>query len=442
MNFNIKDDVACNNFSDAKDRILFDNVYSAFTNHGLSIDAETGEAKHFELRDLVTTQDLTRFIPQTVEVVIREALEPNLFITDRLFQQVDIPRGSRIQIGAIGAMEAGKVGQGGEYPQKFVDLDGGDMVALTTDKHGVKISLTQEVLDENLFDVVGIWLRAAGRALARHKERESAKLINEMGYDVFDNINPSNSYVGVTTGRDITGTANGSVTVNDIFEAYTYLLHRGFTPNVLVMHPLAWKTFMTDTEMREVVLANATVASYQQPQGNFAQNWGTSHGKLGLRTTATGNTATAGNTIKGGSAWTQTLNPLGSTFNIAPRYLPTPLEVIVTHYVPYRYGTRSAGTANEMTKSGLSNVIMIDSNNCGIIGQSMPVQMDRWTDPERDIENIKIKEAWGLAILEQGKAIGVLRNVTTDRNYNFENSNSQTLSEIPRDSGVVSGTSL
>jgi hypothetical protein len=95
-----------------------------------------------------------------------------------------------------------------------------------------------------------------------------------------------------------------------------------------------------------------------------------------------------------------------------------------------------------MTRSGLSNIIMVDSNNCGIIGQSYPVTMDRWTDPERDIENIKIREGWGLAILEQGKAVAVARNITTDRNYNFENSNAQTLSELDRDAITVSGVTL
>ena len=76
---------------------------------------------------------------------------------------------------------------------------------------------------------------------------------------------------------------------------------------------------------------------------------------------------------------------------------------------------------------------MVDSSNCGLIGQSMPVTMDRWSDPERDIENIKLKEMWGLALLEQGKAIAVARNISTDRNYNFENANNVSLDEIDRD---------
>ena len=427
----IREEVALRDFKTSEERVLLSNVYNAFTNRGLMQDVE-GNSEVFELRDLITTQDLTRFIPQTIEIIIREAIEPNLFIIDKLYQEINIPRGSRVQIGAIGAMEAGRVGQGGEYPERFVDMDGGDMVSLTTDKHGLKISLTEEVLRENLFDVVGIWLRAAGRALARHKERSGMKLINEMGYDIFNNLAPSGAYIGTTTGRNITGVPNGSMTVNDVFEMYTYLLHRGFNPDTLLMHPLAWKTFMTDTEMREVVLEGATVQSYRLPQGKYAETWQSGFNGLGLRHTATGNKETAGNQAKGGWAWTQTLNPLGATFNIAPRYLPTPLEVLVTQYVPFRYGPRTSGMANETTKGSISNIIMVDSTNCGLIGQAMPVTMDRWTDPERDIENIKLKEMWGLALLEQGKAVAVARNISSDRNYNFQNVNSLALSEINR----------
>ena len=431
----IKDEVALRDFKKQEDRVLFSNVYDAFTNRGLMTDA-SGDSEFFELKDLITTQDLTRFIPQTVETIVREAIEPNLFIVDKLFQEINIPRGSRIQIGAIGAMEAGRVGQGGEYPERFVDLDGGDMVALTTDKHGLKISLTEEVLQENLFDVVGIWLRAAGRALARHKERAAAKLINEMGYDVFDNLSPDDAYIGSTTGRNISGTPNGSMTVNDIFEMYTYLMHRGFNPDTIMMHPLAWKTFMCDTEMREVVLAGSTVNSYKNPNGSSAEGWATGHQGLGLRTKATGQGETVGDKTKGPWAWTQTLNPLGASFNIAPQYLPTPLEVLVTQYVTFDYGKRTGnGVANETTKGSTSSIVMVDSSNCGLIGQSMPVTMDRWSDPERDIENIKLKEMWGLALLEQGKGIAVSRNISTDRNYNFENTNAQDLIEI--DQGTV-----
>lgn len=430
----IKDEIALKNFSAEKERTAFGNVYDAFVSRGVMLDDE-GTAKEFSLRDLVTSQDLTRFMPQTIETIVREALEPNLFIVDRLFQGINIPRGSRIQIASVGAIEAARVGQGGEYQEKFVDItDSGEMISLVTDKHGLKISITQEVLDENLFDVVGLWLRAAGRALARHKERQAAKLINEMGYTVFDNVTPANAWVGATTGRDITGVANGSMTVNDVFEMYAYLLYRGFSPDVLLMHPLAWKTFMCDTEMREVVLANSTVASYRNPSGSAASGYGTGFGGLGLRTNATGNGVGSGNTAKGPNPWTQTLNPIGATFQIAPSYLPSALEVIVTQYVPFTADYKNTGHADS---TSLSNLVMVDSSQCGVIGQGKPVTVDKWSDPERDIQNIKIYESYGFGVLEQGKGIAKAANISTARNYNFENSNARQLAELDRTVAAV-----
>ncbi len=427
----IKDQVAYDSFPQKEDRVKYFNVYDAFTSRGRILD-DKGTVNTFELKDLVTKEDLMRFMPQTVETVVREAIEPNLFIVPRLFQEIMIEQGSRIQIGALGHMEAGRVGSAGEYPERMLDLDGGDMVAITTDKYGLKISLTEDVVQQNQFDVVNVWLRAAGKAMARCKERVGAKLINETGYKIFDNVSPTTSYAGMTTGRDITGTANGSMTSGDVFEMYAYLLNRGFSPDTLLMHPLAWKTFATDPEMREVVLAASTIA---QVKGQPAPNWGTGHRGFGLRTAGTGTEKTSGSTVKGPNPWVQTLNPLGAQFSVAPSYLPSPIQVIVTHMVPFSYGSQGI---ERMDTGCTTNVIMVDSDNCGVIGQSETARTDRWTDPERDILNIKVREAYGFAVLEQGKAIAKASNIAVSRNYNFENSNSQTLSTLTL-SGVPSG---
>jgi hypothetical protein len=431
----IKDQVAWENFAKKEDRVRYSNVYDAFQNRGRLMD-DKGDVQKFELKDLVTREDLMRFMPQTVETVVREAIEPNLFIVQNLCQPITIEQGSRIQIGALGSMEAGRVGQAGEYPEKMLDMDGGDMVAITTDKYGLKISLTEEVVQQNQFDVVNVWLRAAGKAMARCKEKVGTKLISEMGSKIFDNVSPSTSYAGITTGRDITGTPNGSMTSADVFEMYAYLLNRGFTPDTLLMHPLAWKTFATDPEMREVVLAASTIA---QVRGPSAPNWGTGHQGYGLRTAGTGTETTSGNNVKGPNPWVNTLNPLGAQWNIAPSYLPSPIKVIVTHFIPFSYGTRGI---ERMDTGCTTNVIMVDSSACAVVGQSEQVRTDRWTDPERDILNIKVREAYGFAVLEQGKGIAKASNISVSRNYNFDNVNSRTLgvtdlSTAP--SGWVSG---
>jgi len=428
----IRDEVAFEKSLDQDKRVKFNNVYDAFQTRGRLIDKDNNYHQ-FTLKDLVTREDLMRFVPITIETIIRESVEPNLFLVDKLFQTISIQPGSRVQIGALGALEAGRVGQAGEYPERTLDVgEVGTIVALTPDKYGLKISLTEEVLQQNQWDVINIWLRAAGKALARCKERGAAKIISEMGYDIFNNVDPLNSYVGVTTGRDITGTPNGSMRADDIFEMYAYQLNRGFTPDTLLMHPLAWKTFMTDTEMREIVLDGATIANVKAAPG-----WGTSHGGLGLRTTGTGFEKTSGNNLKGASPWVQTLNPLGGTWNIAPKYLPTPLEVIVTPYVPFAYGSKF----ERMDSGCKTNIIMVDSNACGVIGQAENITTDRWSDPERDIENIKVREQYAFGILEQGKGIAVARNINIARNYAFDNINSVTLAPIdPNVAPTMTGT--
>jgi len=405
------------------------NMYDAFTNNGYHIeeDAEKGtrSAGRVSFRDLVTKEDLMRFVTPVVETIIREAIEPNIILTNELCQRINVDPGQKIQIGAVGTLEAGRASHNGELMEKNITLDNsGDMIAMSTNKYGLKISMTDEVVKNNQFDIVNLWLRAAGKALARCKERNVANIINEMGSTVIDNVTPEDSYFGTTTGRGIDGKQNGSMTSADVFELYAYLLNRGFTPDTLLMHPLAWKTFATDTEMREVVLAASTIANVRGPS---APNWGTSHHGFGLRTAGTGTENTSGNSVKGPNAWVKTLNPLGSQWQTSPSYLPTPLKVIVTPYVKFNPGS----IGNERLDSGCTtNVVMVDSSNCAVLAQSLEPTVGSWNDYERDITKFKVIEEYGLQMLEQGKAVAIAANISIARNYNFANTNNVELEPL------------
>ena len=414
-------------FKNEKEKKAFSRVYDAFTNNG----EIQGEDSVITVSDLVTSPDVARFIPQVVEYVVREALEPNLLIVPNLFQEVRLERGSRVQIGAVGALVASEVAEAGEYKENDLQMDGGDMVAVTVSKHGLMIRVTDEMISDNQFDVIGLWLRAAGRALARHKEQYAMKMMNEFGIEVFNNTTPANAMYGSTTGRDITGAGNGSMSTNDLWDMYAELLLRGFSPDTVLMHPLAWRCFMSDPEMREQVLNGATIATRQMPNGSQPQGWGTSHMGYGLRTQNTGATTvdplavgTAGKI--GASAWTNTLNALGATLNIAPKYLPGPLQVLVTPYVPYTPPATAAATPY----SGRTTLTMVDSSRCGVLVTRDLVSTEEFDDPARDIRALKIKERYGFAALEQGKSITLARNVAIARNYVFENANNVTLGNL------------
>lgn len=419
-----------------QDKLIYDQFRSAFTNNGLFVNKDNQNTT-IEFKDLLTSPDATRFIPQVVQTIIREALEPALVVVPNLFQEVRIERGQQIQLGALGAMIAGEIAEGGEYPEVMFDVsDHGDMIAFTTSKHGLMIRLTEEVVQDSQWDVVGLWLRAAGKALARHKELYATRLLNTMGTTIFDNTTPGNGQLGTTTGRGIDGVQNGSMSTNDIFDMYAWLLHRGFTPDMLLMHPLAWRVFMCDAEMREIVLKGATIVSRKLPQGSYAQAWGTGFNGKGLRTTATGDNdltaPTSGPVEKiGASAWVQTLNGLAATFNIAPRYLPTPLTVLVTPFIAY-----TAPVYNSSASKGKTSIIMTDSDNCGLLITKQPIQNSEFTDPLRDIRALKVNERYGFGLLEQGKSVAIANNISIVRNYVFENVNSVTLSELTTDAQV------
>jgi hypothetical protein len=376
-------------------------------------------------------------------MIVREALEPNLLLIPNLFTPLNIPNGRVIQIGAVGSMVAAEIPEGAEYPTQDLDLDGGNAVSVTITKHGLQVRITDETVDDSSWDIIGMWLRAAGKALARHKETAAAKLINELGVTVFDNRTPSgvadpNEY-GTLTGRDITGAFNGSMTINDIFDLWAFLAMRGFTPDTLIMHPLAWKVFAIDPEIREIVLRGNTLATRRMPAGTYSPGWGTTHEGRGLRTTATGQGIGTGYGTPAGAVtgkigadpWVQTLNPLGATWNIAPQYLPSPLTVIVSPYVPYLQGgaTISTGTPAVSRNYPTTSVIMCQSDVCGIIIQKTPVGVEEWDDPARDIRALKIRERWGMQLMEQGKGVAKAANVVVARNYVFDNVNSTTLLE-------------
>lgn len=394
-----------------------------------------------EFKDVFYTEDLTRYIGTSITRVVEEALEPELLVTPNLFQNIQYEGpGRTVEIGSLGAIHAAEVPEGAEYEETDFNYGEGYIIQLGIAKHGLKMRVTEEVISDNLFDVFGLWLRMAGRALARHKEEYGIKLLNDMGYTVFDNEVPGGAIKGVTTGRGINGKVNGSMTVSDIFDMWIFGYLRGFNYDTLVMNPLAWKVFMNDPKAREILLANGALASNRGPAGSGANTgFGVgSFGKLGYKYDPTGNDYPgAGSKIPGVDPFTHELNPLGSTFNIAPKYLPSPLKILVSPFVPYRDADYATGVSGDNSDLYVTDIIMADSQNSGILMTKEGVSMDEWNDPERDVRAMKIKERWGMALLSQGKGVAVARSVAIKDNYVFDNVNQVSLEETESGSATI-----
>ena len=156
-----------------------DMIYHALTHDGY-VNEDMDDDARLTIQDLVTTSDVLPYITQSVRKIIMETVEPNLVIVPNCFTKVNIGQKDVVEIGAIGALHAGMIPEGSEFPKQNVTQEvTGQAVNITPKKFGLAVGITREVINDNQFDVIALWLRAAGAALARCKELQAMKhLIN------------------------------------------------------------------------------------------------------------------------------------------------------------------------------------------------------------------------------------------------------------------------
>jgi len=422
----------------AENDAVLDRVYSAFVNDGFI--ANDSVAGKFAVSDLLTSPDVQRFVPQVVIRIMLEAREPNIVISG-LFDHIRLERGQTIQIGAIGAIAVHEIPENGEYKPSDLQMDSGDMVGFSVRKYGCLLNFTEEMIQDSQWDVMGLWMRAAGRAFARNREKRATRLLAMQGEVAYDNADPSatNSVFGVTTGRNIAGVKNGSATANDLFNMFAYLALRGFNPDTILMHPLAWSMWATDPELREIVMLNGQLASRRLPEGQPDPGWPTTLKGFGQRTKGTGLTPgitdpnlAAQYEKLGSSGYTRELGALAMTFQSAPGFLSRPLNVLVSPYLPFSNdGTISTGSVSTTT------IAVLDSSMVGAFIERTPLSVEEWNDPLRDARNLKIRERFGMVIYEQGKGVVIANNIVLAKNYVFSNVNQQALAEIAERTAIV-----
>jgi len=352
----------------------------------------------FRMEDALSVPNASVLMPKVISNIVKEAIEP-LLIGTSLLQRINYSYGHTITFPAVGALVAADIAEGMEYPERSLQT-GGATVTASIGKSGIAVKITEEMIRYSQFDIIGMHLRAAGRALARHKEVKIFDFIRSMGVPVFDNLHPTSSYKGVTTGRDLSGSGNGSVTMDDIFDAYAQVITQGFTPNTLLVHPLTWVMFMKDATLRHFVLASGGGAFFATHTGNPAGRapWdGSSTGGLGVSggQTITPPGSASGEAASGLSAYPQTLN----SGPILPSYMNIPFRIIVSPFVPYDPRRR------------LTDIYMFDAAELGVLIVDEDVTTEEWNDPKVDIMKIKMRERYGIGILNEGKAIATLKNV-------------------------------
>lgn len=364
-------------------------------NNGRDLD---DPGKRHTFQDAISTSDAPVFLPKVIQNVVKEAAEP-LLVGTSLLQRVQFSYGQQVTFPAMGGIDQTfEIAEGQEYPELEMSYGGAEMIA-NIGKCGCAVSITDEMMRWSQFDVIAMVLRMAGRALARYKEKKIFAMISQLGVHAFDNLSPTSSVYGVSHGRSLNGEANGSCTMDDVFDCYAQVINQGFVPDTLLMHPLTWVMWLKDPILRYFALSAGGGTFFAGHRGNPAGRapWDNQGGR--------GGEAPGQNIVPGGNAaglaasnlldYPQTIN----SAPMLPSYFGYPFTIIVSPMVAYN------------PRSRLTDIYMFDRAELGFHIVDQDLTTDEFTDPRNDIKKVKLWERYGLHIANKGQGVAVMKSI-------------------------------
>lgn len=350
----------------------------------LKASGKVDKDKKITVSEALTTADANILIPKTIEIVMLEAAEPE-YLASQFLRTVTLNEGRSMEFINFGAIRAFEIGEGQEYPEQTLDMArfGGATTEVKIKKYGLKVKITDEMISDSQWDVIGMHLEAAGRAMARKREEVIFNEFSKHGHVVFDgnlggqwgeydengeftpNANGS-SYLPndsgyACTGRGFDGNYNGTLSAQDFIDMCTSIMAAGFTPTDVVMHPLCWSLFAANDALMGLMGMPAFGGNSVQAQG------------IDLNIPPKG----------------------GVTYNF-------PVRGLTLHFSPYV-------PFNEVEKK--FDFYVLDRNNVGVLLVKDPISTEQFDDPARDIQALKVKERYGVGILNGGLGIAVAKNI-------------------------------
>lgn len=321
----------------------------------LAEDGRLDDDNRVTISEAFASPDAPILFPRVINRTLREAAEPQQLVTP-LLSVVRLGQGRSLEFPAVNAIQAAEIPEGQEYPEQALAF--AKQIEGKVSKKGVKVAFTEEVIADSLWDIVGLHVRAAGRAMARLKEQIALSRFKDAATVVFDNDSSPN-----TTGVGSDGAANDTITWEDVVDMTAVLMAENHVPTDFILHPLMWAVFVKNA---------AWFGGDSIPNGA----WGAG---MGGRDAAANRTA-----------------PLG-------------LNVILSPFVSF--------TAKNGNTPAKSDVFLIDRNEVGVLLVKDDMSTDEWGDPSRDIRSLKMKERYDIVMLGDGEGITVAQNVALARSY-------------------------
>lgn len=336
-------------------------------------------------------------VRRTIEEIVLAPVYPNL-IGSKLVSTTFVNNpGRTISIRSLGALDMFNfaVMEEGEYPEISASKGQGSLIELRFNKYGCKFKVSEELIEYSNWDMITYQLQQVAFAMARYRDKKIMETLFGRGFVVYDNRTPNASLIGRTTGRNISGAGNGSMTQEDLIDMYAAVTAHGYTPRVILCHPLHWAMFAKDPILRESGIIKGDLGEWLRSTINTTNPYGALPNMGGARRELTPEEA-------------YTLDQ-GSKPQL-PSYSPlSGLTVLTSPLVPYDPVARTA------------DLIMIDPDHTAILAFSEYLTLDDWDEKRNDLKVFKFREKWGLEVKDNGRAIAVARNISLEPNELFVN---------------------
>ena len=360
-------------------KFLSNGMLSDTEIEGFKLDDETNElmghfkrvldgenVPGFNIQDFLATPQAKVLIPRVIIGAARKSAEP-MYLASKFYKTIRLKNGQAILFPSFGVMRAYDVGEGQEIPQESIDWQTHSNSLISVKKSGIRVQYTDEVLRDTEFDIVGMMVSEAGRAMARHKEQKAFKEFQKHSWVVFDNQLAATDPVlykdAATTGVDFNNSLNGTMAMDDYLDLVLSMYNNGYTPTDVLMHPLAFGSF----------IKNGMTGVFTAPYDREAKR-------------------DMPGSVKVGPEAMQGKLPFG----------------LETHLSPFAPIDKNSKTFD---------MFAVDKNNVGVQIVKDDLKTEEFRDPSRDITNIKLIERYGFGTHDEGRAICSARNISLAKGY-------------------------
>lgn len=285
--------------------------------------------------------------------------------------------------------------QGGEYPEFGLQLGKSSVVRAQFLQRGLVVKVTQEDIRYSRWDLIREHISQAALALGRAKEKLIFDTFNDAGVVIFDNNDSGalTSVKGVGDGRDRLGNKNGSLTYENFVDMQAILHTNGYNADFVLIHPLSLPIFQKDPMLRHLGFINGNPAAFL----NSSLTAPNAYSNGTVDTWRRQQRAASGNAQQLTELEQSLLSTATPSF---PSYHPLAgLTVITSNLVPFDPVART------------TSIILVDSSATAILNEQEELTVDSWDEMARDIIAVRLKEAYSVDIIDEGRGIAVAKNI-------------------------------